>query len=35
MIQALSWQRAAVLAMTLCALALLLYTLGAPISEGG
>jgi hypothetical protein len=35
MTHALNWQRVAVLAMTLCALALLLYTLGAPHVGGG
>jgi hypothetical protein len=35
MTHALSWRRVAVLAMTLCALALLLYTLGAPHIGGG
>jgi hypothetical protein len=34
MTHALNWQRVAVVAMTLCALALLLYTLGAPFTEG-
>jgi hypothetical protein len=35
MTHAMNWPRVAVLAMTLCALALLLYTLGAPHIGGG
>jgi hypothetical protein len=34
MTHALNWPRLAAVALTLCALALLLYTLGAPFTEG-
>jgi hypothetical protein len=35
MTHSLTWQRAALVAFTLLTLALLLYTLGAPITGGG
>jgi hypothetical protein len=35
MIHSLTWQRAAMIALTLLTLALLLYTLGAPFEMGG
>jgi hypothetical protein len=35
MSHSLTWQRAALVALTLLTLALLLYTLGAPIDSGG
>jgi hypothetical protein len=35
MTHSLTWQRAAIIALTLLTLALLLYTMGAPISGGG
>jgi len=35
MIHALTWQRAALAILTLCTIALLLYTIGAPIDSGG
>jgi hypothetical protein len=35
MIHSLTWQRVAMIALTLLTLALLLYTLGAPFEMGG
>lgn len=35
MIQSLTWQRAAMAALTLLTLVLLLYTIGAPYEIGG
>jgi hypothetical protein len=35
MTHSLTWQRAAMIALTLLTLALLLYTIGAPAKHGG